>query len=69
MLGFDYGSLLEILDKKLEQMEKFFNSDQTHSVGAEKHAMEIHKCRLVLKRIFDDIYWKCQQFYLDNKAL
>lgn len=44
-------------------MEQFFNSDQTHTLGAEKHAMEIHKCRVVLKRIMDDIY---SQYMIDH---
>ena len=51
---FDYGYLYEIMYLKLENMQKFFESDNTCSMGAEVYAKQIRECKELLKRIMNE---------------
>ena len=53
---FDYCYFLSMMKFKLEQMETFFRSDNTWSMGVGKTADEIKRCILLLDRIIEDDY-------------
>lgn len=53
---FDYGYLLDIMDKKLKYMEKFFRSGKTWSEGSEKRANQITALRKRIEDIEEEVW-------------
>ena len=53
---FDYHYLLILMKFKLKDIERFFSSDKTMSVGIEKCAKNVKICRILLDRILKDDY-------------
>jgi len=54
---FDFGYLYDAIYFKLENMQKFFDSDNTCSVDAKEYAKQIKECKDLLKRIIDETVW------------
>lgn len=59
---FDYVYLLKIIEFKLDQMEKFFNSNDAHCLEAKNVAIEIKECREIISQLasnsYEDQYWE-----------
>ena len=70
---FDHGYLYDILYFKLDNMQKFFESDNTYSVDAKLYGEQIKECKELLKRIKDetiyDEYWDGEDFTVSTKEI
>lgn len=65
----DRGYLYILMETKLNQMQKFFDSDKTFSVDAKLYAEQIRQARELLLRVhdetvFDDYYNPCDGQYI-----
>jgi len=54
---YDYGYLYTILEFKLNNMQKFFESDYTYSKDAKHYAKQIKECKELLIRIHNEAIW------------
>lgn len=53
---FDHAYLYTVLRHKLRLMEKFFDSNNTWSVGAKRHVKDIRIARILCDRLIEDWY-------------
>lgn len=63
---FDYGYLYTMLEFKLDNMQKFFESDYTYSMDAKEYGKQIKECKELLIRIHNETIW--DEHWDDNKA-
>ena len=56
---FDWCYLIEVFQHKLKLMEKFYKSDNTVCVDAERHTKSIKICRILCDRLIADDYMDC----------
>ena len=47
----DYGYLIDVMRKKIDEMEMFFSSDYTWTLHAKDHAKEMRMCLFLIDRI------------------
>lgn len=59
----DYHYMLEMIDKKLELMNKFFNSENTWSADAKIYATQMQNAREHLKYIIDEDMSAFDEYY------
>ena len=64
--NFDHGYLYTILEFKLDNMQKFFESDYTYSMDAKEYGKQIKECKELLIRIHNETIW--DEHWDDNEA-
>lgn len=62
----DYVYLYKLLHFKLKNME-YHHRNYGHHVGAEKDADKIKVCKLLLKRLIDDVYYDKTYLFHEKK--
>lgn len=66
--NFDYAYLYYILHKKLENMEKFFNSDQISVSDAKNTAQEIRNVKDCIERLIQNNYLEyLNEYFIEKK--
>lgn len=67
----DYSYLLEIMRKKIAEMERFFASDYTWTLRAKDHAKEMKMCLFLIDRIEKEDYCEFENYkkFPDGKVL